>query len=299
MRHILVLAVLVASSLIVLIAPFNLKPAEAIILPHMNPDQRVLSIDTKNGSTVQASNPTLTLYFSVCRDIGASFSDVFSPSEGWFHYSIDNQAVINATPTAISSSVATVTSHHGGPTQHETTHYSIKVDLHSQTNGSHNITSSLSFTILPPIFGDLLHYRAFSVVYFTVTGMPTIQIQSLQNLTHNLSDFPINFVTNEHVSSVTYSLDGQQNVTADGNTTISNLPNGTHNITLFACDTAGNWASPEMVQFDIAVENNLNLGSLQSLVNNSSATVVIAVVLAVVFVSTLVFALRYRRKNRI
>jgi hypothetical protein len=38
-----------------------------------------------------------------------------------------------------------------------------------------------------------------------------------------------------------YSLDGQANATVAGNMTLHELPNGLHNLIVYANDTAGNW----------------------------------------------------------
>jgi hypothetical protein len=56
------------------------------------------------------------------------------------------------------------------------------------------------------------------------------------------------FVANfTKISRVSYSLDGQNNVTVVGNTTLTGLPSGEHNVTVYAEDTVGNIrASPTM-----------------------------------------------------
>jgi hypothetical protein len=46
-------------------------------------------------------------------------------------------------------------------------------------------------------------------------------------------------------------LDGQENVTVAGNTTLANLPYGEHNVTVYATDNVGNIAS-ETITFTIA-----------------------------------------------
>ena len=50
-----------------------------------------------------------------------------------------------------------------------------------------------------------------------------------------------------------YSLDGQDNVTLTGNSTISELPNGLHNVTVYARDTFGNEGASETITFYIDV----------------------------------------------
>jgi hypothetical protein len=91
------------------------------------------------------------------------------------------------------------------------------------------------------------------VVYFNVDATPpTILIFSVENKTYDTTDFPLNFTVNEPVSQVTYSLDGQKNVTVTGNTTLANLPYGAHNVTVYATDKAGNIGTSETITFTIA-----------------------------------------------
>jgi hypothetical protein len=67
------------------------------------------------------------------------------------------------------------------------------------------------------------------LVYFTVDTIPSISILSLENKTYYGLDVPLSFKVNEDVSEITYSLDGQENVTIAGNTTLTDLIEGEHN----------------------------------------------------------------------
>ena len=58
---------------------------------------------------------------------------------------------------------------------------------------------------------------------------------------------------NEVVSSIKYSLDGGENETITGNTTLTGLPNGAHNITVYATDETRNTGTSETVLFTIEV----------------------------------------------
>jgi hypothetical protein len=57
----------------------------------------------------------------------------------------------------------------------------------------------------------------------------------------------------EPVNWTAYSLDGEENVTITGNTTIADLPNGLHNVTVYANDTLGNMGVSEIINFTIAI----------------------------------------------
>ena len=89
-------------------------------------------------------------------------------------------------------------------------------------------------------------------VTFTIdTTAPNVSVTSPQNKTYESFDVPLNFTVNEPVSQIAYSLDGQENVTIAGNTTLTDLPDGEHNGTVYAHDMAGNVGASEAVTFTI------------------------------------------------
>ena len=83
------------------------------------------------------------------------------------------------------------------------------------------------------------------------TTPPTISILSPENKTYAGKDVPLTFTVNETASWIRYSLDGQMNETISGNTTLNGLPDGTHTITVYGNDTAGNMGSSGTVYFTI------------------------------------------------
>ena len=93
-----------------------------------------------------------------------------------------------------------------------------------------------------------------SSVLFTIdTTAPSILSLSVENKTYYTSEVPLNVIVNEPVSQITYSLDGQENVTVAGNTTLTELPEGEHNVTVYATDSAGNSGTYETVYFSVKV----------------------------------------------
>jgi hypothetical protein len=65
------------------------------------------------------------------------------------------------------------------------------------------------------------------IVYFTVdTTSPQIMFLSLEKQTYCTSNVPLNFTVSELTTQIKYSLDGQENVTIAGNETLTNLPYG-------------------------------------------------------------------------
>jgi hypothetical protein len=92
-----------------------------------------------------------------------------------------------------------------------------------------------------------------SVITFAVdTATPRVTISSAKNKTYTISDVPLKFVTSEIGAQIAYALDGQKNVTIDGNTTLTGLTTGAHNLTVYAWDAAGNVGASETIIFTIA-----------------------------------------------
>jgi hypothetical protein len=84
-------------------------------------------------------------------------------------------------------------------------------------------------------------WAIFKTVTFNIDFTPPhISILSPENKAYNTSDVPLDLTVNETASQITYSLDGQENVTAAGNMTLTQLSNGAHNVTVYAADEAGN-----------------------------------------------------------
>jgi hypothetical protein len=73
------------------------------------------------------------------------------------------------------------------------------------------------------------------------------------NQAYNESSVDLVFTTDDVVNWTAYSLDGKQNVTITGNSTITGIPNGSHNLIVYANDTFGNMGTSETLTFTIAV----------------------------------------------
>ena len=86
---------------------------------------------------------------------------------------------------------------------------------------------------------------------YSDTTPPIIAVLSPENLTYATTSIPLEFAVNECTCWIGYSLNRQANVTITGNTTISGLSDGSHNLTVYTKDTAGNIAASETVYFSI------------------------------------------------
>jgi N-acetylneuraminic acid mutarotase len=82
---------------------------------------------------------------------------------------------------------------------------------------------------------------------------PTITLSSTLTKTYNQSSISLNFTLDKAVSWTGYSLDNQANVTFTDNLNLTNLPNGNHNLTIYANDTYGTMGSSEITYFTVDV----------------------------------------------
>lgn len=81
---------------------------------------------------------------------------------------------------------------------------------------------------------------------------PTITNLSIENKTYTTPDLLLNFTVNENTSKVAYSLDGKDNVTIAGNTTLTGLSVGAHSLTVYAWNDNGNVGASQTVNFGVA-----------------------------------------------
>jgi hypothetical protein len=84
--------------------------------------------------------------------------------------------------------------------------------------------------------------------------LPSVTLLSPQEKNYSTSEVPLTFKVDRQFSQIKYYLDGKANVTIVGNTTLTGLSNGLHNITVYAWDPEGNGAS-ETVYFTVAQQS--------------------------------------------
>jgi hypothetical protein len=122
-------------------------------------------------------------------------------------------------------------------------------NLTSLSEGNHQITV---YSLLK--IREISYYRSNSeTVYFTVDRPPNITILITENKTYQTPDLSLNFTINKPTSKITYSLDGRENVTITGNTTLTSLSNGYHNLTVYATDEIGTVGASETFFFQVDV----------------------------------------------
>ncbi len=124
------------------------------------------------------------------------------------------------------------------------------VILHGETTlgnlseGSHEVRFYCSASTLGSIYD--------TVACFTIEAhAPIVSVLSPKNTTYETNAFPLNVTVNEDVLQIRYSLDGKENVTAAGNTTLPDLPKGVHNVTVYAVDKVGKIGASDTIAFTV------------------------------------------------
>jgi hypothetical protein len=118
--------------------------------------------------------------------------------------------------------------------------------------GNHNIT-------LKAHAGGGYSYSNGSSYRFDVDKSQTLNfsmhiqpsINFLSKPTNVTSYFPLNFTVNQPLSWMGYSLDNSDNVTINGNTTLTGLRAGTHNLSVYANNTFNDMAKSEQISFTV------------------------------------------------
>jgi hypothetical protein len=123
---------------------------------------------------------------------------------------------------------------------------SFNFTLKGLTEGSHTLVAYAEDT-----FGNM--GTSDSVNFVVDTTAPNVTVVSIENKTYDSANVPLDFAVNESVSRIAYSLDGKENVSIAGNSTLTGLSNGVHNVTVYAWDEAGNVAVSETMAFSVAV----------------------------------------------
>jgi len=138
--------------------------------------------------------------------------------------------------------------------------YSCNLRLEDIPEGNHSITVKATetgyyFEVVRGVSFEFYGYSKSSIssVNFIVDSVPIVSFLSFENKTFDASDVPLNFTVNQAVSKIAYCFDGQENVTISGNTTLTELSNGEHNVTVYATDDTGNTGASETIIFNVDI----------------------------------------------
>jgi hypothetical protein len=161
--------------------------------------------------------------------------------------------------------------------------------LTNLSQGPHNITVWVRTDRFMLSYSGYVGGAIFQTVSFNIDSIPpNISILLPEPKAYNTSDVPLYFTVNEAFSQITYSLDGQENITAAGNMTLPQLSNGAHNVTVYAADEAGNMGASETVTFTVAVPEPFP----------TALVAVILVSVAIVGAGLLVYFVKFKKQQR-
>jgi hypothetical protein len=110
----------------------------------------------------------------------------------------------------------------------------------------------LDYSSKNSLLASALNEQYTPIGYGTIP--PEIAVVSPEKQTYNETSVSLVFTVNKPAVWLGYSLDGQENVTITGNTTIAGLASGLHNITVYAKDAFENIGISETITFSIAEE---------------------------------------------
>ena len=156
--------------------------------------------------------------------------------------------------------------------------------LNNLSDGLHEVRFFCSASTLGSVYD--------TVACFTVEAhAPIVKILSPENKTYETNAFPLNVTVNEDVLQIRYSLDGGENATAAGNTTLSDLPNGPHEVTVYAIDKVGRIGASEAITFTVDMAEATSQPEPFPWLPVAAVSVVVGAVIAV---SVLVFARKHK-----
>jgi hypothetical protein len=213
----------------------------------------VLSILTPENQTIHS---TKTIFFTLNVSVGES-PTASSKYIGEIHYKTDwqnsNTSIYEYNPTADPYSTEPVI-----------TQFSKTLNLTGMPDGNHRLTvyaeergAYYDHTVYDGNVWYQYYYlfeiNGSSSVFFTVdTTSPTVSVLSLQDKVFYSSSVDLNFFVDEPTSRCAYGLDGNGNVTVAGNTTLTGLTVGKHDLKLYVWDAAGHTGSSETISFTVA-----------------------------------------------
>ena len=137
----------------------------------------------------------------------------------------------------------------------------------------------LSLSLLITQFVQAQNNTPPAIFILSPTNGTVLELGPRQMVILNLT-----YETKDTISWAGYSINGAENVTIMGNTTFYDLADsGYRNLTLYANDTAGNWAAPQTVTWRIDVYSDELLFFYAPLLVVIAIFVVIAIVVVVYF----------------
>ena len=127
------------------------------------------------------------------------------------------------------------------------------ITLPSLSEGQHELNAYITTNISAanPTYQDIYQTIHHTIIFYIDTEAP--KITNLYVNRTDTSDLLLNYAVDENTSWVGYSLDNQANVTINDNAVLRDLPNGVHNVTIYAKDSNGNIGVSETISFAVGL----------------------------------------------
>jgi hypothetical protein len=128
------------------------------------------------------------------------------------------------------------------------------IDISNLSNGMHEIEVTASFVVdVDNLFVPTYNFSSATILFSVFRNQPpNILLISPENKTYHQSTISLNFTLDEPISQIEYSVDGRNNVTIIGNTTLTDLSIGEHNFTVYATDVEGKIGASETITFTVS-----------------------------------------------
>ncbi|MGD9131750.1 MAG: hypothetical protein PVH73_09300 [Candidatus Bathyarchaeota archaeon] len=125
---------------------------------------------------------------------------------------------------------------------------------------------------------------------------PYICIDSSQNVTYPTDNVSLTFTVNEETTWMSYSLDGQDNVTiTETALNLAELADGSHNMTVYATDTDGNTAASETISFTVAKEVEPPLTKDDETTTDWTPFIIVTIAVAIAIVAVILYFTKKRK----
>jgi hypothetical protein len=251
----LVLALVLAPSISILVFQFSFVAANPIgaYFPH-DPHTLISVKYPENG--MQFSVRTITLRFSLnlslwYPDYLSEYNPSYSCNVSSIQYYLDGEFAGDLTEIPQDSKFISLSTTLDGLADGEHS-----LEIKTTTNGRywHQVGGFEAGDTPAWDDSDAPIYDSSGLVNFTIKiTSPSVSVLSPVNKTYDVSDVPLSFTVKEPISQINYSLDGKEDLLILGNTTLTGLANGDHNLTVYAKDEAGNIGVSKTIFFSIKV----------------------------------------------
>jgi parallel beta-helix repeat protein len=132
--------------------------------------------------------------------------------------------------------------------------YNVSTDIAEVTFANYNLRDDGSSRWIYFTYAHQTREVLIRGTSVTANLSPIIEILSPQNETYSSSSVPLNFTVSETTSWIGYCLDGKSNTTINGNATLSDLPDGTHDLVIYIQDSYGNPEASARIYFAVSAQ---------------------------------------------